>query len=135
MDITGQVKEVFEETVNGRNGSFVKHQFVVNTGGEYPKDVHFEVVSDNAFQKMKDVLVDGNDVQVFFNPDSRKFNGRWFTSLKAYGVKLVSGVQAENKSQNAGSSAQAAPAQQPQVSTAPAAETKEQEDNNDDLPF
>lgn len=124
MDITGKIKEILPDVVvNGRNGNFTKRRFVINTGGDYPKDVCFEIQGDNAYEKMKQNLVKDNDVQVMFNAESHEFHGNWYTTLKAYSLRLTYGAQAPNTQQN-----------QQTASPAPAA-TQTQGDNADDLPF
>ena len=104
MDITGKINEILpEQVVNGRNGNFTKRRFVINTGGDYPKDVCFEIQGDNAYEKMKQNLVKDNDVQVMFNAESHEFHGNWYTTLKAYSLRLTSGAQAPNTQQTASS--------------------------------
>lgn len=60
--------------------------FVVETLGEYPKNVYFTVFGEekvNNFQKFNKV---GQEVEVSFNVESREYNERFYTDLQAWKV-------------------------------------------------
>lgn len=120
MDLTGKVISVLEEQkFNGRNGEIVKHGFVVETGGLYPKKVKFDVLGADRWERMKPSVSAGADVQVFFDVESRQWKDSWFTSCNCYRV-MASGAQQQQ------ASAQPAPKPAPAPSSASA---------GGDLPF
>lgn len=90
MDLQGKVVAVLEEQkFNGKNGEIIKHGFVVETSGEYPKKVAFDVIDSgekDKWGKMKEQVVVGNDVSVSFDVSSREWQGRWFTQANAFRV-------------------------------------------------
>lgn len=90
MDLQGKVVAVLEkQKFNGKNGEIIKHGFVVETSGEYPKKVAFDVIDSgekDKWGKMKEQVVVGNDVAVSFDVSSREWQGRWFTQANAFRV-------------------------------------------------
>lgn len=90
MDLQGKVVAVLgEQKFNGKNGDIIKHGFVVETSGEYPKKVAFDVIDSgekDKWGKMKEQVVVGNDVAVSFDVSSREWQGRWFTQANAFRV-------------------------------------------------
>lgn len=84
--IIGHVVKILEEvTGQGNNGTWIKQEFVIETTSEYPKKVHFSTWGD----KTRDVknLIEGEQVTVSFNPESREFNERWYTELRAWRIQ------------------------------------------------
>ena len=110
--------------------------YVLETQEQFPRKVHFEIFGE---QRIKDNPCDIDDlVTVSFDIESREFNGRWYTSIRAW--KVQQGIVDPNAQQPAAApAAQAAPAApaaqpmaQPNVETFdPAASS----DSTDDLPF
>lgn len=94
MDISGKVTNILpEEGGQGKNGTWRKLSFVIETGGTYPKKVCFQLWGDkidSAKLRLDDM------VTVSFDPESREFNGKWYTDLKAW--KVVKGAGAGNNS-------------------------------------
>lgn len=62
-------------------------EYILETLGEYPKKVCFEVFGDNVDKYPMQV---GQEVTAFIDIESREFNGRWYTSVRAW--KVESGV-------------------------------------------
>jgi hypothetical protein len=88
IEMTGKVSAVLQEvTGTGRNGVWVKQPFVLETEGQFPKMVHFEAWSDKA--DIVKNLRKGEQVRVSFEPESREFNGKWYTSLRAWRIERV----------------------------------------------
>ena len=91
MDLQCRIIEVLPEQV-GNN--WVKHQFIAETVGQYPKKVKFDVWGDERWQKMQPYVVPDKEVKVSFDVESKEWNGRWFTNLSAFSV--YAGAQAQN---------------------------------------
>ncbi len=98
MEIQGKVIQLMpEQTGEGRNGTWKKKDYVIETGDKYPKKLCFNMWGDKIDQfPMKE----GDDVKVHFDVESREYNGRWYTEVKAWKV--------DNLSQQAGGGAPAA---------------------------
>ena len=99
----------------GRNGNPWKLQaYVLETLDQYPRKVHFEVFGEDRI-KQNPCEID-QLVTVSFDIESREFNGRWYTSIRAWRIQQGDTTQAA--AVPAAAPAQAAPAQ---AAPAPAA--------------
>ena len=111
MEVVGKIIQVLplQEGV-GRNGNPWKVQpYVLETLDQYPRKVHFEVFGEDRI-RMNPCAID-QLVTVSFDIESREFNGRWYTSIRAY--RIVQGDVTQ------GAAAPVAPAAAP-VAAAPA---------------
>ena len=110
MEIVGKIIQVLpaQEGV-GRNGNPWKVQpYVLETLDQYPRKVHFEVFGEDRI-RMNPCAID-QLVTVSFDIESREFNGRWYTSIRAWKIQQGDMTQAA-----------AAPAAAPGVAPAQAA--------------
>lgn len=106
MELTGKLEKILDpETGEGRNGSWKKQLFVVETLGNYPKKVAFAAWGDKA--DALGSLTVGQMVKVFFDPESREYNGKYYTDLKAWRIDLegAGAQQPQNQDYNAGNNA------------------------------
>lgn len=126
MEIKGKVTHVLpEQSGEGRNGTWRKQSYVVEMPGTYPKSVCFDIWGNNidAFGiKMDEELTVSIDIE------SREYNGKWFTNVKAWKV--------ERAQPPAAGVTGAAPSNDPSSWPTPADEVKTSDDQSfDDLPF
>ncbi len=123
LEIDGKVTKILEEmTGEGRNGTWKKQSFVVETMGEYPKKICFQAWG-NQVDTVKS-LKDGDRVVVSFRLESREYNERWYTDATAWKIQALGG--------GSGATTQA-PVNKEEEKTVepPLPENKEE----DDLPF
>lgn len=73
------------QTGTGRNGQWKKQDIIVETDGQYPKKICISVWGDKI---NADLLKIGNRLKIDFDVESREFNGRWYTDVKAWKVEL-----------------------------------------------
>jgi hypothetical protein len=86
MDITGKIIQFLQvQTGQGKNGTWKKQEFILETGDTYPKKVCIAVWGDKIDMGS---FKAGDMVDVSFDVESREFNGRWYTDVKAW--KMVS---------------------------------------------
>lgn len=85
LELKGIVKHVGE--IEEVSSTFKKRMLVINTGGQYSKDVAFECVQDKTM--LLDKVIEGEEVLVKFDPMSREHNGRWFTALKPWKIESL----------------------------------------------
>lgn len=113
MELQGKcIAALAIESGTSKSGNaWQKQNFVIETAGQYPKKVCFQLFGD----KVNDCPNVGEEVKVSFDAESREWNGKWFTQLNAWKVERQGAQPAPQQPQYA----QAAP------STPPA----------DDLPF
>jgi hypothetical protein len=75
------------QTGKGKNGDWKKQDFIVETGDTYPKKICVSVWGDKINPS---VLVVGNELKIDFDVESREYNGRWYTDVKAWRIELAS---------------------------------------------
>lgn len=89
MDIKGRVLQLLPlQTGEGKNGTWKKQDFVIETDGQYPKKVCISAWGDKINESALKV---GNEVNVSFDVESREYNGRWYTDVKAWKIDSLSG--------------------------------------------
>jgi hypothetical protein len=82
MDITGKIIQFLQvQTGQGKNGTWKKQEFILETGDTYPKKVCIAVWGDKIDMGS---FKAGDMVDVSFDVESREFNGRWYTDVKAW---------------------------------------------------
>lgn len=88
MEIKGRIVELLEEqSGQSAKGGWRKQQYILETQGQYPKKVCFMAWGD----KIDDFQIKENDeVEVSIDIESREFNGRWYTDVKAWKVVKTS---------------------------------------------
>jgi len=120
MEISGKIIAVLPlQTGEGRNGTWRSQDYVLETGEQYPRKVCFNLFGDRIDQYPMAV---GNNVDVSFDIESREYNGRWYTSIRAWKIA--------KKDQNA--PMQSAP---PMEQIPPFAPEMERGNEGSDLPF
>ena len=94
MEVVGKITQILpaQEGV-GRNGNPWKVQpYVLETLDQYPRKVHFEVFGEDRI-KQNPCEID-QLVTVSFDIESREFNGRWYTSIRAWRIQQGDTTQA-----------------------------------------
>lgn len=137
-----------EEGVSQRTGnSWKKKSWVLETMGQYPRKAKFDVFGDRV--EMFKQLEVGKAYSVSVDVESREFNGRWYTDLRAFNFRPLENVQpgypqpmpqAQQFGQPAPQAyAPQAPAgpqfSQPAAPAAPAQQPLPPADATEDLPF
>lgn len=113
MEVVGKITQVLpaQEGV-GRNGNPWKVQpYVLETLDQYPRKVHFEVFGEDRI-KQNPCDID-QLVTVSFDIESREFNGRWYTSIRAW--KIQQGDVTQQAQPAPAAPAQVAPTQPAEV--------------------
>ena len=86
MQINGKLITLLPlQTGQGKNGEWKKQEFIIETSGQYPKKVCV-----TAWGRLVDVIPNiGSTVDVSFNLESREYNNRWYTEVKAFEIETV----------------------------------------------
>lgn len=85
MEITGKVTKLLPlQTGEGRNGPWKKQEFIIETPGQYPKQVCISVWGDRIDQFS---LSEGEVVTVSIDLESREYKGRWYTDVRAWRIQ------------------------------------------------
>lgn len=147
MEITGKLIQLLPD-VQGESarGPWIRGGFVIETGDDFPRKVAFTAFGEERVAMAKNIPM-GTLVQVNFTPESREFNERWYTDLRASRIQPFTPGQLPPQATSytwnsapATASAGAAPAATPAAVGAPAAGGFAQPPvmpaaNEDDLPF
>lgn len=87
--IEGKIIAILPETKGvSAKGEWISQDFVLKTEENYPKNICFSVFGASKI-KEADIRI-GDVVSIGVNLESREFNGRWYTSIKAWIVKKKS---------------------------------------------
>lgn len=136
LELEGRVASLLpEQSGNGARGEWFRAGFVIKTEGEYPRNVCFEVLGRERWERMRQYLREGSLVKVSFDVSSREWNGKWFTSLTAFSVfSKESEMGGQPQGQNVQQVQRAQPAQSPAPQPQPQPAPQSQEES-DPLPF
>lgn len=89
MQLIAKLTQVLPlQTGQGKNGEWKKQDIIVETDGQYPKKVCISIWGDKITQQQ---LQPGTQLKIDFDVESREFNGRWYTDVKAWKVETVTG--------------------------------------------
>ncbi len=84
LKITGTVQQILEEqSGESRNGPWKKQDFILETEGQYPKQICITQWGDNIDSFGITV---GEKITASIDLASREYNGRWYTDVKAWRV-------------------------------------------------
>jgi Domain of unknown function (DUF3127) len=92
LQISGEVTEILEEQSGaGKNGPWRKQEFILETKGDYPKKICIVQWGDNID---KFGVEPGATITAHIDIQSREYNGRWYTDVKAWKVERSGGAGA-----------------------------------------
>lgn len=85
LKLKGTVDQILEEkSGTGKNGKWRKQDFILETGGEYPRKICITQWGDKIDQF--DVKED-EELTVFIDIQSREYKGNWYTDVKAWKIE------------------------------------------------
>jgi len=73
------------QTGSSKNGDWKKQDIIVETDGQFPKKICVSIWGDKINEAQLKI---GNDLIIDFDIESREYNGRWFTDVKAWKIAL-----------------------------------------------
>ena len=95
MQISGKLIQLLPpQSGQGKNGTWKKQEVIIETEGQYPKKVCIAIWGDKADEK---VLQVGNTLKIDFDVESREYNGKWYTDVKAWKVEAATSGSAFNE--------------------------------------
>ena len=87
MQITAKLASILpEQTGNGKNGPWKKQDIIVETDGQYSKKVCISLWGE---KHDRNLLKVGSKLNISFDIESREFNGKWYTDVKAWKIEGV----------------------------------------------
>jgi hypothetical protein len=85
MQLTAKLVQLLPvQTGTGKNGQWKKQDIIVETEGQYPKKVCVSIWGDKINES---VLQVGSQLAISFDVESREYNGRWYTDVKAWKIE------------------------------------------------
>ncbi|MGI6319998.1 MAG: DUF3127 domain-containing protein [Bacteroidales bacterium] len=86
LEITGKLVQILDlQSGTSRNGNWQKQEFVIETEGQYPKKVCMNLWGEKADEIKKYSI--GQSIKASINIESREYNGRWYTDVRAWKVE------------------------------------------------
>jgi Domain of unknown function (DUF3127) len=89
MEISGVVVNLLPlQSGQGKNGTWKKQEFILETPGQYPKKVCMNLWGE----KVDEIKISvGDKITASINIESREYNGRWYTDVRAWKVQKDAG--------------------------------------------
>ncbi|MBQ4036370.1 MAG: DUF3127 domain-containing protein [Paludibacteraceae bacterium] len=143
MDITGQQLEATGRVIavlpirtgtSAAGTEWASQDYVIEysePSAQYPRRLNFNIFGSDKIQQSSQLLQVGNTVKVSFDIDAREYQGRWFTSIRAWKVEAAGAAVPNAAAAAAAQPMQPGSAPQPIQTAAPAQQT----DDSSDLPF
>lgn len=88
MEITGKIVQILplQEGVSKAGNPWKKQQWILEfMSGQYPRQVCLQAFGSDKVDRMQMEI--GKTYTVSFDPESREFNGRWYTDLNAWACR------------------------------------------------
>lgn len=145
LEITGilRAKLPIQQGTSKTGNPWMKQEFVIETQEQYPRKICANLWGDKT--DMLNQFTEGQQVKVSFDLESREFNGKWYTDVKAWKLEPVTEQQIPTMPAGYGQPMppQGAPAQPAYIPAAPANTLPDMPDEDtftdsgmtDDLPF
>ncbi len=87
MQLTAKLIQLLPlQTGTGKNGQWKKQDIIVETEATYPKKICISIWGDKIDAGQ---LQPGNQLKIDFDVESREYNGRWYTDVKAWKIELA----------------------------------------------
>ena len=82
MEITGTIIKVLPlQSGQGKNGTWTKQEYVMETEWQYPKKICFSLWGERIDSAN---IKEGELLTVSFDIESREYNGKWYTQINAW---------------------------------------------------
>ncbi len=85
MELKGKIIQALpEQSGTSQRGPWRKQEYVIEIPGDYPKQVCFMAWGDKIDEFG---IQEGQELTVHFDLQSREYNGRWYTDVKAWRIE------------------------------------------------
>jgi hypothetical protein len=91
MEIIGKFESKLpQQSGQGKNGTWVKQEFIIQTQDQFPRKVCIALWGDKI--RDLDAFAIGDSIKASISVESREYNGKWYTDVKAWRVEKVGAV-------------------------------------------
>jgi hypothetical protein len=95
MNIKGKITQVLPvQSGEGKKGQWKRQQVIIEIPGPYPKSICVSVWGSLINES---ILIVGNNLDVSIDIESKEFNGKWYTDVKAWKIELVKETISHNE--------------------------------------
>jgi hypothetical protein len=120
LEIIGNLYKIMPEIKGvSSKGEWVKQDFIIETEDKFPKKVSITAWSEKVEDLKK--LRPGDRLKVSFNLESREYNEKWFTDVKAWKIEKAGEGSSAGRDAGPGQEFERTPPPETQI--------------DDDLPF
>jgi hypothetical protein len=92
LDITGKIVQLLElQTGVSSKGEWKRQDFILETEDQYPKKVCISLWGDRV-NDIVGIQVGHELITVSITVESREFNGKWYTDVRAWKIQRGPGV-------------------------------------------
>ena len=86
MIITAKLIQLLPiQTGLGKNGQWRKQDVIVETDSQYPKKICVSIWGDKIIENQLQI---GNSLTISYELESREYNGKWYTDVKAFKIEV-----------------------------------------------
>ena len=130
LDIIGRLdRKMPVQSGVSQRGEWMKREFILTTEDTYPKNICMNVWGKDKVDELEK-YPDGSRIKASVNIESREFNGRWYTDVRAWKIEMAGDMG------NAPQASQPTPISDIMGGAAkPAPAAAEASFDSDDLPF
>lgn len=87
MQLTAKLTQLLPlQTGAGKNGLWKKQDIILETEGQFPKRICVSIWGDKIDNSQLQI---GNNLKIDFDLESREYNGRWYTDVKAWKIEMA----------------------------------------------
>lgn len=87
LTITGKLIKILEpESGTSANGGWVKQVGIIETTDKYPKQIALTFFKQDVIDQLRKKFI-GESITVSINIESREYNERWYTEVKAWKIQ------------------------------------------------
>lgn len=95
LEITGQIVKLLpEQSGESQRGPWKKQDMIIETNEQYPKKIAVTCWGDKVDEIQK--FTPGTMLKVAINIESREYNERWYTDIRAWKIDVQSNQPADN---------------------------------------
>lgn len=99
MEIQGKlISKLTEQTGTSAKGEWKKQDAVIETLEQFPKKICITFWGERADELKK--LNEGDSIKVFFDIESREYQGKWYTNLKAWKFETSASAPSSDNNSN-----------------------------------
>lgn len=86
MQVAGKIIHLLPvQTGTGRNGEWIKQEFILETQEQYPKKICISTFG--LLATSMDSYSQDDEIIAYYNLESREYNERWYTEVRAFKIE------------------------------------------------